>query len=83
MDSFSFFKKGSRFQELYEYYRALFTINLIDVNLDIVGETTTPNRTIEEVTIVSKIDGKYVKKPKKMILTTKAPLPWSKYTKVE
>ena len=35
--------------------------DLIDVNLDIVGETTTPNRTIEEVTIVSKIDGKYVK----------------------
>ena len=42
--------------------------DLIDVNLDIVGETTTPNRTIEEVTFVSKVDGKYVKGSLPMVL---------------
>lgn len=50
-------------------YKALRDSNdLIDVNSDIVGNTTEPNRMIEEVTFVSKIAGKYVKGSLPMVL---------------
>lgn len=50
-------------------YKALRDSNdLIDVNSDIVGNTTEPNRMIEEVTFVSKIAGKHVKGSLPMVL---------------